>query len=70
MLISISLYALLNTYMSLKTAFNTKRRSVRTRSPSSSATTLIITLTSTLMSNIIQVGAPSTFTSSLSVLAV
>ena len=41
-----------NTYMSLETAFNTKRRSVRTRSPSSSATTRIITLTSTLMSNI------------------
>jgi len=56
--------------MSLKTTFNTKRRSVQTKSPSLSATTLIITLTSTLISNIIQVSALSTFTNSLSVLAV
>ena len=67
MLISTSSQALSNTLVSPKTAFNTKNRSVQTRSPSSFAAALSITFTLALVFNIACVGDLLTFTSSFNI---
>jgi hypothetical protein len=69
MSISTSSHALSNTQVSLETAFKAKSRSVQTRSPSLSATALVITLTLALVSSIACVDALLTFTSSFGVFA-
>jgi hypothetical protein len=69
MSISTSSQALSNTQVSLETAFKAKSRSIQTRSLSSFAAALVITLTLALVFSIAYVGAPSTFTSSFSVFA-
>jgi hypothetical protein len=61
--------ALLNTLVSLETAFSAKRRSVQTRSPSLFVAALVITLTLALVLSIAYVSNPSTFTSSFGVFA-
>jgi len=69
-LILMSLQALLNTLVSLKTAFSAKKRSVQTRSLSLFVTALVITLTLALVLSIACVSNLLTFTSNFGVFVV
>jgi hypothetical protein len=69
-LILTSLQALLNTLVSLETAFSAKKRSVQTRSLSLFATALVIMLTLALVLSITYVSNLLTFTSSFGVFVV
>jgi hypothetical protein len=70
MLILTSLYALLNTYVSPKTAFSASNKSVQTRSLSLFIAVFVIILTLVLVSSIACVSTLLTFTSSFGVFIV
>jgi hypothetical protein len=69
-LILTSSQALLNTLVSLETAFSAKKRSVQTRSLSLFTTALVITLTLALVLSIAYISNLLTFTSSFGVFVV